>query len=239
MDLSRRASLAVLGLSVAAAACHVSVNAGPDPSPNWAELRVTTPDSFLVRFVTTRGTFDVMARSNWAPVGADRFYSLLRLHYYDDVSFFRVVKGFVAQFGISSDSVTNVGWDVRRIADDSVRHSNTRGTIAFARDGPETRTVQLYINLRDNARLDKYGGIGFAPIAEVVSGMEVVDSLYSGYGEARPDTGKARPGREGPPQDSIQRWGNAYLHRGWPKLDYVRTARVIREWHSPARKLPE
>jgi peptidyl-prolyl cis-trans isomerase A (cyclophilin A) len=238
MHFSRRAPLAALGACIiAAAACHV--NTAPRPSPNWSELRVTTPDSFLVRFQTTRGTFDVMARSDWAPVGADRFYSLLRLHYYDDEAFFRVVKNFVAQFGISNDSTTNVGWDVRRIADDSVRHSNTKGTIAFARDGPDTRTVQLYINLRDNKRLDTYGGIGFAPIAEVVSGMNVVDSLYAGYGEARPDTGKARPGREGPPQDSIQRWGNAYLRRGWPRLDYIRTARVIREWRSPAKRLPE
>lgn len=195
---------------------------------------VAVPDSFLVAFETSRGRFDVMARKTWAPVGVDRFYVLVKSRYYDDVRFFRVVKNFVAQFGLSGDPRLTDAWRVRRIADEPVKHTNSRGAIAYARGGPGTRTVQIFVNLRDNPRLDTLNTFGFPPIAEVVSGMEIVDSLYSGYGEATPRTG-AQPGREGPSQDSISRQGNAYLIRGWPKLDYVKTARVVREWRSPAR----
>jgi cyclophilin family peptidyl-prolyl cis-trans isomerase len=201
--------------------------ARPDPS-------VAVPDSFLVAFETSRGRFDVMARKDWAPVGVDRLYTLLESHYYDDARFFRVVKNFVAQFGLSGDPELNDAWRVRRIADEPVKHTNSRGAIAYARGGPGTRTVQIYVNLRNNPRLDTLNTFGFPPIAEVVSGMDVVDSLYSGYGEATPRSG-AQPGREGPSQDSISRQGNPYLVRGWPKLDYVKTARIVREWRSPAR----
>jgi cyclophilin family peptidyl-prolyl cis-trans isomerase len=194
-----------------------------------AALAVSTPDSFLVAFETSRGRFDVMAHSRWAPVGVDRFYDLTRRHYYDEVRFFRVVKNFVAQFGISADPAITAAWRGRRIADDSVRHGNVRGALAYARGGPGTRTVQLFINLRDNARLDTSGKIGFPAFAEVVSGMEVVDSLYAGYGEATPRTGPVA-GRSGPAQDSLSRQGNAYLARGWPKLDYVKKARIVKEW---------
>ncbi|HSQ29486.1 MAG TPA: peptidylprolyl isomerase [Gemmatimonadaceae bacterium] len=199
----------------------------PDPG-------VAVPDSFLVAFETSRGRFDVMARKNWAPVGVDRFYTLLESHYYDDVRFFRVVKNFVAQFGLSGDPRLNDAWRVRRIADEPVKHTNSRGAIAYARGGPGTRTMQIFVNLRDNPRLDTLNTFGFPPIAEVVSGMGIVDSLYSGYGEATPRTG-AQPGRAGPSQDSISRQGNAYLVRGWPKLDYVKTARIVREWRSAPR----
>lgn len=199
----------------------------PDPS-------VAVPDSFLVAFETSRGRFDVMARKDWAPIGVDRFYTLVKSRYYDDVRFFRVVKNFVAQFGLSGDPKLNDAWRVRCIADEPVKHTNSRGTIAYARGGPGTRSVQIFVNLRDNARLDTLAGFGFPPIAEVVSGMDVVDSLYSGYGEGAPRSGP-QPGREGPNQDSISRQGNTYLQRGWPKLDYVKTARVVQEWRSPSR----
>lgn len=199
-----------------------------------AELAVAVPDSFVVAFETSRGRFDVLARTTWAPVGVDRFYYLVRHRYYDDQRFFRVIRNFVAQFGISGDPAVNRAWEVRRIADDSVRHSNTRGTIAFARESrPGTRTVQLYINLRDNPRLDALNGFGFAPIAEIVSGLTVVDSLYSGYGEGASPT-RTDSLHRGPSQDSMAVLGTPYLARGWPKLDYIRTARVVQEWRGGA-----
>jgi peptidyl-prolyl cis-trans isomerase A (cyclophilin A) len=189
----------------------------------------TTPDSFLVTFATSRGDVGVMARKNWSPLGVARMYDLVQGHYYDDTRFFRTVKNFVAQFGISGDPRVNVAWHDRCIADEPVQHPNTRGTISYARGDSNTRSVQLYINLRDNPKLDTLSGFGFPPIAEVVSGMDVVDSLYNGYGEAAPRSG-SQFGREGPSQDSIRLQGNAYLARGWPKLDYIKTARVVKEW---------
>jgi peptidyl-prolyl cis-trans isomerase A (cyclophilin A) len=187
------------------------------------------PDSFLVAFETSRGRFDVMARKHWAPIGVDRLYTLVRARYYDDARFFRVVKDFVAQFGLAADPKLTAAWKLRCIADEPVKHTNSRGTIAYARGGPGTRSVQLFVNLKDNPKLDSLNGFGFPPIAEVVSGMAVVDSLYSGYGEAAPRSG-SQPGREGPSQDSIAKQGNAYLVSGWPKLDYIKTARVVKEW---------
>lgn len=194
------------------------------PDPN-----VAVPDSFVVRFETSKGPFDVMARKNWAPIGVDRFYQVVKSGYYDGDRFFRVVKNFVAQFGISGDPKKNEAWRVRCIADEPVRHTNARGTIAYARGGPGTRSVQLYVNLKDNPKLDTLSGFGFPPIAEVTSGMDVVDSLYNGYGEAAPKSGSYF-GHEGPSQDSIMKEGNSYLVRGWPQLDYIKTARVVREW---------
>jgi len=185
-------------------------------------LDLATPDSFLVAFETTRGRFDVMARKAWAPVGTDRFYELVHRHFYDSVIVFRVVKGFVAQFGISGDPAVNAAWRNRRIADDPVREGNKRGRLAFARGGPQTRTTQLFINFADNVRLDTSGTIGFPAFAEVVRGMEAVDSLYAEYGGAPSSR-----------QDSISRQGNAYLRRAFPKLDMIRTARIVQEWRPP------
>jgi cyclophilin family peptidyl-prolyl cis-trans isomerase len=185
-------------------------------------LDLATPDSFLVTFETTRGQFDVMAHLRWAPVGTDRFYELVRRRYYDSVYVFRVVKGFVAQFGLHGDPDVNAAWRNRRIADDRVREGNTRGRLSFARSGPGTRTTQLYINFADNIRLDTSGTIGFPAFAEVVRGMEVVDSLNAEYGGA--------PSQR---QDSISRQGNAYLQRAFPNLDMIRTARIVREWRQP------
>lgn len=208
----------------ATAACAGTVFRGGHPDPN-----VAVPDSFVVRFETSRGRVDVMARKAWAPIGVDRFYTLVQNHYYDEARFFRVVKGFVAQFGLAAEPARTAAWRVRAIADEPVKHSNTRGTVSYARGGPGTRTVQLFFNLVDNARLDTANTFGFPPIAEVVSGMSAVDSLYSGYGNAAPRTG-ATATASGPQQDSISMLGNSYLERGWPKLDYVKTARVVQEW---------
>jgi peptidyl-prolyl cis-trans isomerase A (cyclophilin A) len=146
----------------------------------------------------------------WAPNGADRFYQLVNEHFYDENRFFRVVPGFVAQFGLNDDRKINERWDARKLADDSVRQSNARGTIVFTNSGPNSRSHQMFVNLADNSRLDK---AGFSPFGRVVEGMAVVDSLYSGY-EDTPD------------QQFIMTLGNSYLTRMFPKLDYIRTARV-------------
>ena len=222
MSLRRLVALASL-IGGGACAAHIR---GPSPA---RALDVAVPDSFLVAFETSRGRFDVMARKNWAPIGVDRLYTLVRARYYDDARFFRVVKDFVAQFGLAADPKLTAAWKLRCIADEPVKHTNSRGTIAYARGGPGTRSVQLFVNLKDNPKLDSLNGLGFPPIAEVVSGMAVVDSLYSGYGEAAPRSG-SQPGREGPAQDSIAKQGNPYLVSGWPKLDYITTARVVKEW---------
>jgi peptidyl-prolyl cis-trans isomerase A (cyclophilin A) len=202
------------------------------PLGNKAERlsqNVAVPDSFVVAFETSRGRFDVKARKNWSPIGVDRLYTLVRIRHYDNARFFRVVKDFVAQFGLSGDPKIDNAWKIRAIADEPVRHTNSRGTMSYARGGPGTRSVQLYVNLRNNPKLDSLSGFGFPPIAEVVDGMSVVDSLYYGYGDGAARTGP-QPGRAGPSQDSIMTQGNAYLARGWPKLDYIKTARVVREW---------
>ena len=240
-DRPRRSAVSVwatFSLAVALAAVVFGVLSfescvPPAARGTTANPAVAVPDSFIVAFNTSRGRFDAMVHTDWAPTGADRFYQLVNDRYFDGVRFFRVVKNFVAQFGISGNPALNAAWRVRRMADEPVRHSNSRGTIAYARGGPGTRTVQVYINLRDNPRLDTLSGFGFPPIAEVISGMAVVDSLYSGYGEGAPASG-ARPGRSGPSQDSIEVLGNRYLDRGWPKLDYIKSARVIREWRTSA-----
>ena len=186
------------------------------------EVAAPAPDSFRVEFETSRGRFAAVARRAWAPEGVDRFYLLTKKGYYDSTYFFRVVENFVAQFGMSGDPRVNATWRERRIADDSVRHSNTRGTISFASQGPNTRTTQLFINLKDNPTLDTFGG-GFPPIAEVVEGMSVVDGLYDGYGEGAPRG-------LGPRQEAIAAQGNEYLRRYFPKLDAIHRATIAKEW---------
>jgi peptidyl-prolyl cis-trans isomerase A (cyclophilin A) len=188
--------------------------------PDTARMATAAPDSFTVRFTTTRGPFDVRVHRDWAPRGADRIYYLVKARFFDGVKFFRVVNGsdgkpFVAQFGMSGDTAVTRAWHGTRIPDDSVRRSNVRGTLAFAAGGPNTRTTQVYVNFSDNSRLDRQG---FAVFGEVVAGMAtVVDELYRGY----PDV---------PSQDSIARQGNAYLTRKYPRLDGVEKARVVQEW---------
>lgn len=168
------------------------------------------PDSFQVTFNTTRGSFVVQVNRAWAPHGADRFYALVQNQFFDGDPFFRVVPGFIAQFGLNMTRKINDQWDEPRIPDDSVRQSNLRGTLTFASEGANSRNHQLFFNLADkNARLDR---TGFAPIGKVVSGMEVVDSLYSEYGDA-------------PEQHYINTMGKSYLDRMFPKLDYIKTVR--------------
>lgn len=214
-----RAVLLIAALTGALATCARR----PPLVPRANERPVVAPDSFRVAFETSRGRFDIVAHRAWAPLGVDRFYDLVRRRYYDDARFFRVVRGFVAQFGLAGDPQVTAAWRTRTMPDEPVRQSNRRGRIAYARGGRNTRTTQLFINLRDNARLDTLNGFGFPPIAEVVAGMDVVDSLYAGYGES---FGSGR----GPVQDSIRVSGNEYLRRRFPLLDFIRTARVVRAW---------
>lgn len=191
-----------------------------DPVPDaWLrpELAVErAPERFRAVFDTTKGTFVVQVHRAWAPHGADRFYNLARIGYYTDVAFFRVIDGFMAQFGIHGVPEVNQAWREARIPDDPVVQSNVRGTLAFGMAGPGTRTVQLFVNTVDNARLD---GFAFAPFGEVIAGMSVVDDLFHGYGEGA-------PGGRGPNQAEMQRLGNEYLQREFPRLDYVIAVRV-------------
>ena len=176
------------------------------------------PDTFRVKFETSRGVFVVEARRDWSPRGADRFYNLVRAGFFDDSRFFRVRAGFVAQFGIAGDPAVAAVWRNQTIPDDPPRQSNTRGFVSYAMTGPGTRTTQLFVNLGDNSRLDREG---FAPVGRVVEGMDVVDGLYAGYGEDA--GGGMRGGRQG----VIFEGGNAYLDREYPKLDRLLRASVL------------
>ena len=150
---------------------------------------MVAPDSFVVAFETSRGRVDVMARKEWAPIGVTRFYELIAEKHFDGARFYRVLRHYIAQFGLSGDPTVDRAWRGRRIEDEPVKHTNARGTVSFARGDPGTRSVQLFFNLNDNRQLDTTSGFGFPPIAEVVSGMPVLDSLYFGYGEAAPRSG--------------------------------------------------
>ena len=175
------------------------------------------PDKFQVKFETSKGDFVVEVVRSAAPLGADRFHEAVKAGFYNDVRFFRVLKGFVAQFGINGDPEVQKKWRKKTIKDDPVKGSNKRGTITFATAGPNTRTTQLFINLVDNSRLDRFG---FAPFGRVIKGMKVVDGLYNGYGEGPPDG-------TGPNQSKIQSEGNKYLKAKYPKLDYIKKATVV------------
>jgi peptidyl-prolyl cis-trans isomerase A (cyclophilin A) len=182
-----------------------------------AELKETAPATFKVKFETSKGDFVVQVTREWSPNGADRFYNLVKHGFYDDVRFFRVISGFMAQFGIHGDPAIQKHWREANILDDKVVKSNTRGMITYAKTGaPNSRSTQLFINFGDNAGLDRQG---FSPFGQVVSGMDVVDKLYDGYGEGAP-SGK------GPNQMEIQSQGNAYLAKSFPNLDYIKTARI-------------
>ena len=192
---------------VAAAAC--AQDAGPLGNP--AALTAESPATFSVAFDTSKGRFVVDVHRDWAPIGADRFYNLVKAGFFTDVRFFRVIGGQLAQFGMHGDPAVQSAWRDAEIQDDPVRHGNTRGTISFASRGPNTRTTQLFINMRDNSPYDR---LGFAPFGEVTSGIEVVDSIYSGY-EERPD------------QPRIDSEGNAYLAREFPNLDYIQKVTIL------------
>lgn len=176
-----------------------------------ATLKATAPEMYKVRFTTTRGDFVLQVNRAWAPLGADRFYNLVRNGFFTDTAFFRVVRGFVVQFGLSTYPAVSRVWKMANIQDDAVRESNKRGTISFATAGPNTRTTQVFVNLVDNGRLDS---MGFSPFGQIVEGMDIVDQLYNAYGES-------------PEQGSIQNEGKPYLDKNFPLLDTIKAATII------------
>jgi peptidyl-prolyl cis-trans isomerase A (cyclophilin A) len=181
-------------------------------------LNETAPDSFRVKFVTTKGDVILEVNREWAPIGADRFYNLVKHGFYDDMAFFRVIPGFMAQFGISGDPELAEIWSDANLRDDPVVQSNHRGFVTYAKkNSPNSRSTQLFINYQDNSRLDS---MDFAPFAKVVEGMEVVDALHGGYGEGAPR------GR-GPNQGRLISEGNTYLKGDFPNLDYITEATIL------------
>ena len=176
----------------------------------------SVPDLFKVNLDTSKGPVVIEVHKDWAPLGAERFYQLVKSGYYDGARFFRVLPGFMAQFGIAADPQTTAKWKEANLQDDPVKQSNTRGMVTFATAGPNTRTTQMFINTGDNARLDSQG---FAPIGKVISGQEAVESFFSGYGEGAP------AGR-GPAQQLIEIQGNAYLEKDFPELDFIKKASI-------------
>ena len=190
------------------------------PAPSFADpgkLAEKAPDTFKAQFNTTKGKFVIEVTRSLSPNGADRFYNLVRSGYFTDVEFFRVIPGFMCQFGIHGDPAVSAKWRDANIPDDPVKGSNTRGTITFATAGPGTRTTQLFINFVDNANLD---GMGFSPFGKVVEGMAIVDKINGEYGEGA-------PGGNGPSQGRIQMEGNAYLKKDFPNLDYIKSASIV------------
>lgn len=218
--------ISICALSIALGACagHAAETNNPEARaesrPDYsdpAKLAAKAPESFKARFDTSKGQFTVEVTRSLAPHGADRFYNLVRSGYFKDVEFFRVIPGFMCQFGINGDPKVAAAWRNAEIPDDPAKASNVRGAITFATRGPNTRTTQLFINFANNSRLD---GMGFAPFGKVTEGMDVVDKINGEYGEGAP------MGR-GPDQGRIQNEGNAYLKRDFPNLDYIKSATIV------------
>jgi peptidyl-prolyl cis-trans isomerase A (cyclophilin A) len=197
-----------------------NTNLTPSASPGFADpakLTESAPETFKAQFDTTKGKFTIEVTRSLAPNGADRFYNLVKSGYFTDTAFFRVIPGFMCQFGIHGDPAVSAKWRDANITDDPVKGSNTRGMITFATAGPNTRTTQLFINFGNNVNLD---GMGFSPFGKVIEGMDVVDKINGEYGEGA-------PGGRGPDQGRIQMEGNAYLKKDFPNLDYIKSATII------------
>jgi peptidyl-prolyl cis-trans isomerase A (cyclophilin A) len=193
--------------------------APPSPSAlsDPSALNAQAPDVYWAKFDTTKGTVVIKVTRDWAPIGADRFYNLVKNGFYNNASFFRMIPGFIVQFGISADPNISAVWHDADIQDDPVKQSNAAGTVTFATAGPNTRTTQVFINLADNKSLDAQG---FSPFGTVTQGMDVAQSFYSGYGEGAPMG-------SGPDQQLIQSQGEAYLAANFPKLDHIKAATVL------------
>lgn len=193
-----------------------STAAKKSPAPvrsllNPSTLRATAPAVYKVKFTTTQGEFILQVTRAWAPIGADRFYNLVRGKFYDGCAFFRVIPGFMAQFGISPNPQVSAAWSAQDLRDEPVKQSNKRGFISYAKAGPNTRTTQVFINYGDNSRLD---ADDFAAFGEVIEGMEVVDKFYSGYG-GNPD------------QTAITQLGKSWIEKNMPKVDSIKTAIIV------------
>jgi peptidyl-prolyl cis-trans isomerase A (cyclophilin A) len=223
MPFLSRALLAAFAGSIVLAGCATAEPRASDGSLLPAPLAnpnletATAPDVFQVKFDTSKGAFTVKVTRAWAPNGADRFYNLVKIGFFDGTRFFRVISGFMAQFGISGEPAVTAKWHDATIPDDPVTQSNTRSFVTFATAGPNTRTTQIFINFGDNKQLD---GSGFSPFGQVVDGMSVVDALDAEYGEGAPNG-------NGPAQSRIESDGNAYLTKDFPNLDFVKTATLL------------
>jgi peptidyl-prolyl cis-trans isomerase A (cyclophilin A) len=212
-------TVATLLVGVGALAQEQPVTTAPSPALlNPGMAKENAPEKFRVNLETTAGDIVIEVVRDWAPHGADRFYNLVKIGYYDNTAFFRVLKGFMAQVGIHGDPKVSAAWYNARIQDDSVRRSNTKGMVTFAMSSAKnSRTSQFFINYGNNSYLDKSG---FAAFGKVVEGMKVAEALYSGYGEGAPQ-GK------GPSQGRLMKEGNAYLKAEFGKLDYINRATII------------
>jgi peptidyl-prolyl cis-trans isomerase A (cyclophilin A) len=177
----------------------------------------TAPAEYRVRFETSAGDVVIQVRREWAPLGADRFYNLVKGGFYDDTRVYRVLDGFMAQWGLNGDPYVNQAWKAQYIVDDPVAHTNARGTVAFAKGGVHTRTTEVFISYRDNVSLDEEG---FAPFGEVVEGMDVVDSFYAAYGDGPPRG-------DGPYAAMAQARGNVYLDEEFPELTRIVEASIV------------
>ena len=195
-----------LGLTSCSSTEKAVSGGGMDPS-KWNK---ESPASYKARFETTAGAFTVQVQREWAPIGADRFYNLVASGYFNGARFFRVVPGFVVQFGLSADPKVSAAWKMTNLQDDPVRRSNGRGFLTFATSGPNSRTTQLFINLGNNLSLDQQG---FSPFGLVTEGMEAVDKITAEYGES-------------PQQPEIEQKGEAYLEQSFPKLDKITKATI-------------
>jgi peptidyl-prolyl cis-trans isomerase A (cyclophilin A) len=210
-------ALILFGASLALSLMTMQMPATAGDLSNPASLNEKAPAAYKVKFDTSKGVFVLEVHRDWAPNGADRFFNLVKNGFYNDARFFRVISGFMVQFGINGNPQISKVWRDASIKDDPVKASNKRGTITFATAGPDTRTTQVFINFGNNAGLD---GQGFAPFGQVISGMDVVDSLFADYGEGAPQG-------DGPDQSLVQSQGNAYLKKDFPKLDYIKTATIV------------
>jgi len=204
--------LGAAGALAVALATGAAVHGAPEKLMDPAKLAAKAPETFKARFETTKGLFVIEVRREWAPHGADRFYNLVKNGYYDGVKFFRVVPNFVVQWGIHGDPTIATKWLQAKLSDDAVKQSNKRGFITYAMGGPNTRSVQLFINLVDNSRLD---AMGFAPFGQVTDGMDVVDKLYGGYAEGLTKL-----------QGRIAQEGNVFLENNYPQLDAIKKATI-------------
>ena len=214
--MTDRRSILTLAAALLAAALAAPALAQSPNLANPAALKEQAPATYKAKFETSKGVFVIQVTRAWAPLGADRFYNLVKNGFFDDVRFFRVISGFMVQFGINGNPAVSAKWREAEIHDDRVTQSNKRGMITFATAGPNTRTTQVFINFGDNSMLD---GQGFAPFGKVVTGMNVVDALYAGYGEGAPRGA-------GPDQGRLQMEGNAYLAKSFPRMDYVKKATI-------------
>ena len=224
--MKRSLWISVLGVALACVVAYAAdekketekkPEAAADPS-DPSKLNQKAPENFKVRFDTTKGAITIEVTRSLSPNGADRFYNLVHSGYFKDIAFFRVIPGFMAQFGIHGDPKISAAWRSAQIPDDPVKASNTRGAVTFAKTArPNSRSTQFFINFGDNSNLDRDG---FSPFGKVIEGMDVVDKINGEYGEGAPR------GR-GPSQEQIQMEGNAYLKKDFANLDYIKTATIL------------